>query len=151
VGGAVLFVITSVAEQIHPGFDSTIRDQLAAIRFPLYYLCCWCCLGLHVATSLLNAWICQRHGRSRYTVAATLATIALLIAAADHHFVYQPLLKLITPPGKPRTEEFMRLHSTSRVVNQVHVGLAALAGLLVCLPLPPNHSSPRGQLPASGR
>ena len=37
VGAAVLYVITSVAEQISPDFDSRIRDQLATIRFPIYY------------------------------------------------------------------------------------------------------------------
>jgi hypothetical protein len=136
VGGAVLFVITSVAEQVHPRFDSAVRDQLAAIRFPLYYLYCWCCLGLHVATSLINAWLCRKHGHIRPAAAAGIATAALLMAIADHQFVYQPLLDQITPPGKPRTQEFIRLHNASRMVNQIHVGLAALAGMLICLPLP---------------
>jgi hypothetical protein len=45
VGGAILFVITSVAEQRYPPFDSLIRDQLATIRFPLYYIFGWGCLG----------------------------------------------------------------------------------------------------------
>ncbi len=145
MGGAVLFVITSVAEQVHPRFDSAIRDQLAAIRFPLYYLFCWCCLGLHVTASLLSASLAKNHGRYRCAAAAGLATAALMIAAADHQLIYKPLLKLITPPGKPRTQEFDRLHSASRVVNQIHVGLAAISGILVCLPLPQTSPRPRGQ------
>jgi len=148
----VLFVITSVAEQVHPRFDSAIRDQLAAIRFPLYYLYCWCCLGLLVTTSIINAWLCRKHSRIRATATAAIATAALLIAIADHQFVYQPLLSQITPPGKPRTQEFIRLHNTSRLVNQIHVGLAAVAGILICLPV--SNATPtlrHGPLPASER
>ena len=44
VGAAVLFVITSVAEQTSEHFDSLIRDQLATIRFPLYYQFGFACL-----------------------------------------------------------------------------------------------------------
>jgi hypothetical protein len=136
-------VITSVAEQVHPRFDSTIRDQLAAIRFPLYYLFCWCCLGLHVLTSVINAWLCRQQRQIRPIAAAGIAALALLISIADHQLVYQPLLKLITPPGKARTLEFHRLHQASRIVNQIHVGLAAVSGILVCFPLapPPAHRS----------
>ncbi|MGV2338412.1 MAG UNVERIFIED_CONTAM: hypothetical protein LVR18_31735 [Planctomycetaceae bacterium] len=151
MGGAVLFVITSVAEQVHPRFDSAIRDQLAAIRFPLYYLYCWCCLGLHVTASLLCAWLTRSQQKNRCAAAAGLATAALLLAVADHQLVYKPLLKLITPPGKPRTQEFDRLHSASRTVNQVHVGLAAIAGILTCLPLPQIAPRPRGHAHASER
>jgi hypothetical protein len=51
VGGAILFVITSVAEQRNPQFDSLIRDQLATIRFPLYYIFGWGCLGTTLVAS----------------------------------------------------------------------------------------------------
>jgi len=151
VGGAVLFVITSVAEQVHPRFDSAIRDQLAAIRFPLYYLYCWCCLGLHVSASLLCVLLTRSQRRHRCAAAAGLASAALLIAIADHQLVYKPLLKLITPPGKPRTQEFDRLHSASRLVNQLHVGLAAIAGILICLPLQQTTPRPRGPANVSER
>lgn len=134
VGGAVLFVITSVAEQTHPKFDSTIRDQLAAIRFPFYYLFCWTCLGTQTAASILLVLLSRKQLNTRLLCSATLASLALVIAAADHQLIYKPLLKLITPPGKPRSQEFSNLHSASQNINQLHVALAAVAGLLICLP-----------------
>ncbi|MFM7057638.1 MAG: hypothetical protein ACKO2P_12030 [Planctomycetota bacterium] len=147
----MLFVITSVAEQVHPRFDSAIRDQLAAIRFPFYYLFCWCCLGTHVLTTAAIAWLGRHESRTRPLATAGLATLALLISIADHQLVYQPLLRLITPPGKARTQEFTSLHHASRVVNQIHVGLAAVSGILVCLPLPPTPTGRRDHLPDSER
>jgi hypothetical protein len=67
-------------------------------------------------------------------LATSLATLSILIAIADHQLIYKPLLQLITPPGQTRTQQFERLHSASRYVNQLHVGLAAIAGILICLP-----------------
>lgn len=132
-------MITSVAEQTHPHFDSAIRDQLAAIRFPFYYLFCWFCLGLQTSATAAIAYVSGQPKSTRHLFAATLATLSLLIAIADYQLIYKPLLKLITPPGQVRTQEFERLHSASRYVNQLHVGLAAVAGILICLPatLPP--------------
>ncbi len=45
-GAAILFVITSVAEQTAPDFDSMIRDRLATIRFPYYYVYGFASLGI---------------------------------------------------------------------------------------------------------
>ena len=43
-GAAVLFVVIGVREVTHPGFDSMVRDQLAVLRFPAYYVCGFGCL-----------------------------------------------------------------------------------------------------------
>src|SRR3712207_5349650 len=37
VGAALLFVTTSVTEQLQPTFDPATKDTLALIRFPWYY------------------------------------------------------------------------------------------------------------------
>ena len=51
IGGAALFVITSIAEQRTPEFDSITKDRLATIRFPLYYLYGMICLTVATAAT----------------------------------------------------------------------------------------------------
>lgn len=139
IGAALLFVVTSVAEQRFPKFDSATRDQLAAIRFPWYYLCCWLTLGT-AATSACIAALLQTAGSRRNAVlVATLTSASLLIAVADYAFTYKPLIRLITPPGQKRTDEFTALHNRSRVVNQIHLTIAIAAAVAASLP----QTSPR--------
>jgi hypothetical protein len=134
VGGAILFVITSVAEQRHPQFDSAIRDQLATIRFPLYYIFGWGCLGTTLAASAAGILLHCGCVRRRLIACFVLTMISTAIAVVDYQTVYLPLEQLITPPGKARTQEFIVLHDRSRVINEVHLTIALLAAVLVCLP-----------------
>ena len=136
IGGATLFVITSVAEQRFPRFDSTIRDQLAAVRFPWYYLYCWLTLGTATVTACLAATLKPAHDRRKALMVAILTSTSLLIAIADYTLTYQPLLKLITPPGQVRTENFTTLHNRSRIVNEIHLTIAIAATIAACLPQP---------------
>jgi len=133
VGGAALFVVTSVAEQRSPDFGSVIRDQLATIRFPLYYVFA---LGTLVpATVLLGMAMVSRRARSSWLLLTTfgLSTLSCIVAVVDYLFVYQPLQELIIPAGKARDLRFVELHEQSRWINEVHVGLALLAALMICL------------------
>lgn len=132
VGGAALFVMTSVAEQRFTGFSSMIRDQLATIRFPLYYL--FAALTLLPATGLLLLMFGDRRiRRSRVLLLASLlATASCLLAAWDYLAVYGPLQDLIVPPGQARTMEFVDLHVRSRRINELHVSLALAAAVLAC-------------------
>lgn len=134
VGGAMLFVITSVAEQRHAAFDSLIKDQLATIRFPLYYLFGWGCLGLALASTLASAVLQKACLRRRMIATFLLTLLSTGIAIADYKLVYLPLQELITPPGLARTQAFIELHNQSRVLNEVHLTFALLAAVLVCLP-----------------
>ena len=134
VGGAILFVITSVAEQRNPTFDSVIRDQLATIRFPLYYIFGWGCLGLALASTLVGAVLHRSCLRRRLIAAFLLTLVSTGIAVADYKSVYLPLQELITPPGQARTQAFISLHNRSRVINEVHLTIALLAAVLLCLP-----------------
>jgi len=145
IGGAALFVVTSVAEQRFHGFDSTIRDQLATVRFPWYYLYCWLTLGTAAATACLSATIKPAQNRRNAIIVALLTCTALIIAVADYTLTYKPLLKLITPPGQERTEDFRTLHDRSRIVNQIHLTIAIAATLAACLP----QTSPRPTHPAN--
>lgn len=137
VGGAILFVITSVAEQRHPQFDSLIRDQLATIRFPLYYIFGWCCLGTTLIASLFAAIMNKGCLRKRMVACFCLTLLSTLIAVADYQWVYQPLQTLITPPGQARTQQFITLHNQSRHINEVHLTIALMAAIVICLPEKP--------------
>lgn len=134
VGGAVLFVITSVAEQTSPMFDSRTRDQLATIRFPYYYLYCWICLGTALAAAVLGAICSSKCLRRRMMVAAGLTLISLGIAICDYHWVYKPLQALIIPPGEVRSQAFLTLHNRSRHINELHLTIALIAAIIICLP-----------------
>jgi hypothetical protein len=98
VGGAILFVITSVAEQRYSQFDSVIRDQLATIRFPLYYIFGWGCLGTTLIASLIAGMLNKGCLRKRLLACFCLTLISTVIAVVDYKWVYQPLQALITPP-----------------------------------------------------
>lgn len=132
VGGAVLFVITSVAEQSHPGFDSFIRDQLATIRFPLYYQFCWLTLGTSLICTLIALLIQPRPRNSRLALSATLSCISLLLAAIDYQWIYRPLQTLISPPGQTRTPAFTTLHEQSKLANETHLAIALVSALILC-------------------
>ncbi len=130
LGAAVLFVVTSVVEQAFPEFDSTVRDQLATIRFPFYYATgTGCC-----TVALVCGVLCRSLGR-RLTMALLLATLASIVFALDYWFVYRPLQELIIPSGQPRTDRFTQLHNLSRVVNSLHLLLVLTAAVQTALPL----------------
>lgn len=131
VGAAVLFVITSVAEQVFPQFNSTIRDQLSTIRFPYYYM-----TGTACCTVALAAGVLCRSLSSRLTVSLVVVALASGVYAYDYFYVYRPLQELIIPPGQPRTDEFDELHEWSRNVNMVHLILILFAGVHAAIPLP---------------
>lgn len=134
VGGAILFVITSVAEQRYPQFDSLIRDQLATIRFPLYYIYGWGCLGITLIASLIAGMLNTGCLRKRLIACFCLTLLSTAIAVADYKWVYQPLQVLITPPGLARTQQFITLHEQSRLINEVHLTIALIAAIIICLP-----------------
>lgn len=134
VGGAILYVITSVAEQRYAQFDSLVRDQLATIRFPLYYRFGWFCLGTTLVTSLLAIVTNAANLRKRMLAVLGLTLISTGIAIVDYQMVYKPLQRLITPPGKTRTQEFVALHDRSRIINEVHLTIALFAAVIACLP-----------------
>ncbi len=134
VGSAVLYVVTSVAEQTSPDFDSRIRDQLATIRFPLYYLFGGIMLLLALISGLASIVCCRGCIRKRVTAAFVFTMLSAAGAAADYVWVYQPLQQLISPPGQARDQRFINLHNWSRHANEVHLTLAMIAAVLACLP-----------------
>lgn len=137
VGAAVLYVITSVAEQMSPDFSLRIRDQLALIRFPLYYRFGF---GCHIACVVAGvfAWrTAPLNRRTTFLLVLILVMISGILMTLDQRLIYQPLEALITPPGQARGDEFERLHTLSKRANMVHVMVIAFAGILAMLPLKP--------------
>lgn len=130
VGAAVLFVLTSVAEQVFPEFNSTVRDQLATIRFPFYYA-----VGTLACTVALASGVLCRSLSPRLTAALVVVALASVVFALDYWFIYRPLQALIIPPGQPRADEFERLHRWSANVNSLHVLLMLIAAVQTAIPI----------------
>ncbi|MCP4172008.1 MAG: hypothetical protein GY758_14680 [Fuerstiella sp.] len=135
IGAAVLYVITSVAEQTSSNFDSLIRDQLATIRFPLYY-----CFGLaiHVAAVALafGVWKTSApENRRRLLIVFLLVGLSGILITLDYFIIYVPLQDLITPPGQVRSQRFIQLHTLSRRANEVHLTIMLIAAIVASIPL----------------
>ena len=134
IGGAVLFVITSIAEQRTPEFESNDKDHLAAIRFPLYYMYGATCLSTAIVATGLAIATTPRGNRKKLIAGFTLCVLSAAIAGYDYVAVYLPLQRAITPPGQVRGPDFLSLHQQSEFINGVHISLALLAAIMICLP-----------------
>jgi hypothetical protein len=134
IGGAALFVVTSIAEQRAPEFDSITKDRLATIRFPLYYVYGAICLGTATTATALAIITTQKGRRITLIAGLSLCVLSFAIAAYDYVSVYSPLQKAIIPPGQVRGPEFLSLHKQSEFINEIHVAVALLAAILITLP-----------------
>ena len=134
IGGAALFVITSIAEQRRPEFDSATKDRLATARFPLYYQFGTYCLGTSIVATAIATATAKSENRKKLIAALTLCIVSAGITAYDYKEVYLPLQKAITPPGQVRGPDFITLHERSATLNEIHISLALLAAILICIP-----------------
>ncbi len=137
VGGAALFVITSVLEVTanQPEIDSVVRDALVGLRFPPYYAFGGVLLGCSlVAGGILSLGGCA--SKRRFQIATALVLTASVLMIVDYIWIYQPLFEMVTPPGKARTPRFETLHDASKHINSVGLLLAAIAGGLFCWSAP---------------
>jgi hypothetical protein len=154
LGAAALFVATSIRE-VRPReagfnfeFDSLTRDQLVTLRFPLYYRYGFALVG----TGLLATVVSYGHpaisrGRSRVALALVAAALAAMIA--DYIWIYQPLARMIDPPGGAKPSGFVAYHNASKWINETSVALIFLAALVLSWPSPGN--VPADQRPARGK
>ncbi len=145
VGGAVLFVITSVAEQMNPAFDSVVKNQLATIRFPHYYRFGGVCLGVALAASLFATLFGYGTIRRRMIIVFLLSLVSTGIVIFDYTQIYVPLEALLIPPDKAKAPEFTTLHDRSRVVNEVHLSIALIAVLIASWPVKPVQNAQASQ------
>ena len=132
VGAALLFVATSVTEQVHPSFDVETKNTLALIRFPWYYGTSFPLLLTAAVAALAAGW-----RRPKNTNAATASSLLLFFAQGilgiDFSLVYRPLRKLLESPGTGRGAEFERLHFWSEGLNSAVFLLAAAAAVTLCV------------------
>lgn len=133
VGGAALFVITSIAEQRHPGFMAATKNELALLRFPWYYR-----FGFTlVAATLVCGHLARNHrelrGAKRYLVVGGLGS-AFALMLVDYYFVYRPLQEMLSTAEQVIPAGFQRLHEASKWLNFADVGLCAVAAIALCWP-----------------
>lgn len=133
VGAAALFVVNGVREVTSTDFDSMTRDRLVTLRFPAYYEFGFALVGVALVCLVLTLGA-RLMPRKRQITAVVLAGLALAVMTYDFKTVYQPLEKMITPPGQARPMEFTRLHERSKTINSLHVGLSLVAAILICWP-----------------
>ncbi len=130
VGAAVLFVITSVAEQQFDGFASSIKNQLAMIRFPKYYVFGSVALLTSLGCSTVRVASGERT-RASFSVLLLLfaANVLMLI---DFVFIYLPLHEIMVDLLRPRDDDFQWYHNASKYINSVGLLLTAIAAAIVC-------------------
>lgn len=127
VGAALLFVATSVTEQVHPSLDGDTKAMLALIRFPWYYGTGAVLLSIATAASLAAA------ARRKVVIAAGCSlAVALLVMATDYLWIYRPLRALLLPQGGGRGAEFERLHAWSEWSNSAGLLFTAIAAVILC-------------------
>jgi hypothetical protein len=129
----MLFVVTAVREVRFPGFDSATKDQLALLRFPAYYVCGFALVGLALLGALA-AILGSRPRPKKVGFAVGLLAVTLVVMAADFIAVYRPMADMISPPGRVHVAEFRDYHRASVWINVGHVGLCAVAAVLLCWP-----------------
>ncbi len=136
IGAATLFVIVGVTEVTRGNFDAKTKDVLVALRFPAFYLC-----GVTlVSLGLLGAWVAGNSDlfpRKRRISTLFLLVIVLAIMAVDYVSVYQPLLQMVTPPGQPKSAQFVTYHSASKWINLTGLVICLIAAVLVNWPANP--------------
>ncbi|MCC7423307.1 MAG: hypothetical protein IT428_23775 [Planctomycetaceae bacterium] len=133
VGGAILFVVTSIAEQKFPGFSQATKNQLALIRFPWYYRFGFTLLGGTLVAGHFARHHADLAGFARWVVFG-LTAASLAVMAIDYHWVYEPLAAIVTPSDRAVSSEFERYHQLSKYVNLAHVGIALVACVILCRP-----------------
>lgn len=130
VGAAVLFVVTSVAEQQFEGFASSTKNQLAMIRFPKYYAMGFFVLLISLGCSTVRAAL---GARSKSDVAVlVLLAIANLTMVVDFTTIYRPLHEIMVDLLRPRDDDFQSYHQASKYINSFGILLSVVAAILVC-------------------
>ncbi|WP_166828478.1 hypothetical protein [Thalassoroseus pseudoceratinae] len=125
-GAAILYVIVSVTEIRYPLFDSRIRDMLAFVRFPPYYVCGFATIVFALIFNLIAIGH-RAIGERRSLISLGIVTTTLALMTLDYYFVYRPLSEMIRPPGGPKSSEFTSYHRWSEIINTVEVVLCLIA------------------------
>lgn len=124
-GAATLFVVTGVREvtsEIEPG----IKNQLAVLRFPAFYLFGFVLTGL---ATICACVVAKAKGHPRAKSTTILCALALAAMIADYVWVYGPLAELMSQPDARETEAFAKYHAWSKYVNFGMLAICLVAGI----------------------
>lgn len=129
VGAALLFVLTSVTEQVQESFSTETKDTLALIRFPWYYGTGFCLVGVSFLATVLSS-----RGKTSGSVATALLAAVLVLMLVDYFFVYRPIRALLLEHQPVRSSAFESLHRWSEIINSVSFLLNLAAAVVLCRP-----------------
>ncbi|QDU80899.1 hypothetical protein Pla110_26350 [Polystyrenella longa] len=129
VGAAALFVVTSVAEQTNSEFDSMVRDQLALIRFPYYYLFGFIMVGGSLGSLLFSD---RSQYWMRWWISVGLLSLTLIIMLVDYFAIFMPLKDILSDAGGAKPQEFVAYHEYSEKINMLHVTLSLICACILC-------------------
>ena len=130
IGAAALFVCTSISEQISTAYDSDVKNVLATLRFPWYYLFGFVLVGVGLVSGAMGLSRSQ-HPR-RWAIIVSSLVIALVLMAVDYFVIYSPLHEIVSSVSGVRDARFLELHRWSEQINSLDVALCAIAAVAVC-------------------
>lgn len=135
-GAAALYVTTSVREQVSQKFSIAVKDELALVRFPAYYVFGFVMVGLGLIGVMVGKHVSVSN-RRRWSSLVLLVT-ALVLMVADYQLIYLPLVELLNPVGRERVGEFLQeftsLHNASKYINCASLMLCLFASVLISMP-----------------
>jgi hypothetical protein len=125
LGAATLFVVTGVRE-VNSEISPAIKNHLAIVRFPAFYLFGFVLTGLAGICSVVVA-ASKEHPKGK--LIAALCLLALGIMIADYIWVYAPLADLMSQPNARETDAFRTYHAWSKYVNFGILGILLVAAI----------------------
>lgn len=128
VGAATLFVVSVVREVTTP-FEMIVKNQLVALRFPVFYCFGFTLLGAGLGCSVVLACLQSRRFKALAWI-ATLCGLSLLLMLYDYCCVYRPLEVMVLSPKYVIPPEFFGFHQWSKWLNLVTALLCLIAGLI---------------------
>jgi hypothetical protein len=134
IGAAVLFVVSLVKVITNEKLSSDIRDVIALINFPIFYL-----FGFVLVTVcfMMSTRVVKHYevGKIRLKCFQILLFCSLLVMALDYFLVYTPMRQMIIESkGGARPDNFQLYHKISMYVSAAHLNLSFMAAILICWP-----------------
>lgn len=129
IGAAALFVVTGIREVTSDLFEPATKNQLAALRFPAFYVFGFTLVGIGtVASGILS--LNRDDFRKRVVTIFVLSTIVLAIMVGDYFWIYTPLDELMAQPDARSNPDFAKYHALSKWINFASLSLCAFAAML---------------------
>ena len=129
IGGASLFVITGVRAVTSDLFEPATKNQLAALRFPAFYLFGFCLVGAGTLAACLLS-LTSKECRRRVVTVLILACAVLVTMVADYIWIYTPLAELMALPEARSRPEFISGHTLSKWINMASLSVCFVAALI---------------------